>query len=182
MIALKHRQPDAIDIDLAAGNQHAIASGATNGISHKELSPMKALTIHQPWAWAIAAGHKRVENRVWYTNYRGPLAIHAGKSTAWDAAGREFLAELGIAVPTELPRGLIIATCTLVDCIAYDQQPTYEIVPGRTLADDPFASGPFCWILADVELLDEQIPTIGKQKLWNCVIQLRKCLVQSTKQ
>jgi len=24
---------------------------------------MKALTIRQPWAWAIARGHKNVENR-----------------------------------------------------------------------------------------------------------------------
>lgn len=39
---------------------------------------MRALTIHGPWAWAIAAGHKTVENRSWTTNYRGTLAIHAG--------------------------------------------------------------------------------------------------------
>ncbi|BAQ63952.1 ASCH domain-containing protein [Geminocystis sp. NIES-3709] len=41
---------------------------------------MKVITIHQPWAWAIAEGFKTVENRTWQTNYRGLLAIHAGKS------------------------------------------------------------------------------------------------------
>ena len=40
---------------------------------------MYALTIHQPWAWAIMAGIKRVENRTWRTSHRGPLVIHAGK-------------------------------------------------------------------------------------------------------
>lgn len=43
---------------------------------------MYALTIHQPWAWAIGAGHKLVENRDWLPNWRllkdgDDLAIHA---------------------------------------------------------------------------------------------------------
>lgn len=41
---------------------------------------MKALTIRQPWASLIAAGVKTIETRSWSTKYRGPLAIHAGKS------------------------------------------------------------------------------------------------------
>jgi ASCH domain len=35
------------------------------------------LTIRQPWAGAVAAGYKDVENRSWSTSYRGPLLIHA---------------------------------------------------------------------------------------------------------
>lgn len=38
---------------------------------------MKALTIWQPWATAIAIGAKRIETRSWETHYRGPIAIHA---------------------------------------------------------------------------------------------------------
>lgn len=38
---------------------------------------MKVLSIRQPWAWAIIHGWKTVENRVWRTDYTGPLAIHA---------------------------------------------------------------------------------------------------------
>lgn len=40
---------------------------------------MKALTVQQPWAWAIIHGGKDVENRTQAYQYRGPLAIHAGK-------------------------------------------------------------------------------------------------------
>lgn len=41
---------------------------------------MRILTVRQPWAWAIIHGGKDVENRVWGTTYRGPVAIHvAGK-------------------------------------------------------------------------------------------------------
>jgi hypothetical protein len=39
---------------------------------------MKALTVQQPWAWAIIHGGKDVENRTQLWSYRGPLAIHAG--------------------------------------------------------------------------------------------------------
>ncbi|WKN47132.1 hypothetical protein [Nocardioides sp. Arc9.136] len=40
---------------------------------------MKALTVQQPWAWAIVHGGKDVENRTQAWSYRGPLAIHAGQ-------------------------------------------------------------------------------------------------------
>lgn len=41
---------------------------------------MRALTVQQPWAWAIVHGGKDVENRTRNLagSYRGPLAIHAG--------------------------------------------------------------------------------------------------------
>jgi hypothetical protein len=40
--------------------------------------PELALSINQPWAWLIAAGHKDVENRNWKTDFRGEFLIHAG--------------------------------------------------------------------------------------------------------
>ena len=41
---------------------------------------MKALTIRQPWAWAVIHAGKTVENRSRNIagDYRGPVAIHAG--------------------------------------------------------------------------------------------------------
>lgn len=39
---------------------------------------LRALTIRQPWAWAIIHGGKDIENRSWNTKHRGPLVIHAG--------------------------------------------------------------------------------------------------------
>ena len=38
---------------------------------------MKAITVWQPWAGALAAGIKENETRSWATKYRGPLAIHS---------------------------------------------------------------------------------------------------------
>lgn len=48
---------------------------------------MRAITVRQPWAWAIVHGGKSPENRTKNIAgpYRGPLAIHAGLT--WDLAG-----------------------------------------------------------------------------------------------
>lgn len=48
---------------------------------------MKALTVQQPWAWAIVHGGKDVENRTRNLagSYRGPVAIHAGLRFDQDA-------------------------------------------------------------------------------------------------
>jgi len=40
---------------------------------------MKALSILQPWAHLIVAGHKDIENRTWPTKMRGEILVHAGK-------------------------------------------------------------------------------------------------------
>lgn len=49
---------------------------------------MRALTVQQPWAWAIIHGGKDVENRTQLWSYRGPLAIHAGQR--WSQRGAQF--------------------------------------------------------------------------------------------
>lgn len=45
----------------------------------------RALTVHQPYAWALAAGVKTTEHRSWSTAYRGRVFIHAGLRTDPDA-------------------------------------------------------------------------------------------------
>jgi hypothetical protein len=77
---------------------------------------MMALTVRQPWAWAIVAGYKDVENRSRRTNFRGPLLIHAGAEL--DPAGFQHLWEMGLykALPADLPRGGLVGTIEVVDC------------------------------------------------------------------
>jgi len=41
---------------------------------------MKALSVRQPWAWAIIYALKDIENRGWPINYRGDILIHAAKT------------------------------------------------------------------------------------------------------
>ncbi len=60
------------------------ASGET------EPLPMVALSVRQPWAWALSVGFKNIENRDWRrTNrdlrFRGTTMIHAGLREEVDA-------------------------------------------------------------------------------------------------
>ena len=48
---------------------------------------MKALTVLQPWASAIAIGNKRIEHRSWPTQYRGKLLICSGAKRCIDDIG-----------------------------------------------------------------------------------------------
>ena len=116
---------------------------------------MKALTIHQPWAWAIVAGLKAVENRTWRTPYRGPLAIHAGISERSLEHGTRFCERHGIAVPADLVLGAVIGVVELVD-----------VVPVADRPDDPWASGPWCWVLADPRPLETPVAARGMPGLF----------------
>lgn len=118
--------------------------------------PDRALSIRQPWAWAIAQGHKPVENRAWGVNhpsrrFRGPVAIHASatlRRPEFDEA-MAFIAGQGIECPApeELRRGAIIATA---------------VVTGTTYtSDSPWFFGPMALILDEVRAI-EPIPCRGQ--------------------
>lgn len=126
---------------------------------------MKALTICQPYAELIARGEKRVENREWSTNYRGPLLIHAGKSRSWldGDTDDELAAEFGRRVEF----GAIVARSVLVGCFHIDR-----IQSGEYDRDFPWlkthghANGTWCWVLEHVERLPTAIPWKGEQGLF----------------
>jgi len=124
---------------------------------------MKALTISQPFADLIARGEKWVENRTWSTDYRGPLAIHAGRGT-------QYLTRADLANYTT---GAIVATCDLV-AVVNRLAPTREQIrelesAGYTweqLNAHQYADGPLCWVLLEVR---PAIPVAinGRQGLWD---------------
>lgn len=90
---------------------------------------MKAISIMQPWAELIVAGHKDIENRTWKTNVRGEILIHAGKK--FDMNGWEYLANnwhkigLPCAVgdllermrPVDYHCGGLVGQVHLIDCV-----------------------------------------------------------------
>lgn len=83
---------------------------------------MKVLTVKQPWAWAIIYGRKDVENRPWGTDYRGPVAIHAGLRWDYEAFHddriKEALDRWGLSRETvtgiDLKVGVILGVVDLV--------------------------------------------------------------------
>lgn len=86
---------------------------------------MKAISINQPWAWAILHGSKDIENRDWSTNYRGKVLIHAGLK--FDAAGLEFVErQCGLTIPpADRQRGAILGEVEIVDCVTESDSPWF---------------------------------------------------------
>ena len=121
---------------------------------------MKAITICQPWAWAIARGIKTVENRTWRTWYAGSLLIHAGKSRTW-FTGEELNDGTPEPAPSSCVFGAIVAVCRIVGCVRL----TDPRVVGNL-----FAEGPWCLMLDDVRTLRDPIPWQGAQGLWECPV------------
>ena len=86
---------------------------------------MKALSIKQPWAWAILEGFKPVENRKWFTKFRGDLLIHSPKS--YDKIGEIVLLDNGIQVPRPdlFDYGALIGKVTVIDCVRHHPSPFF---------------------------------------------------------
>ncbi len=125
---------------------------------------IRALTISQPFASLIADGLKFVENRTWYTSFRGELAIHAG-------AGSKYLTRSELQ---RFPTGSIVAVATVVDCVTLDAVRVHARLGGNVQRSrvawlDVFmhehTEGPFCWILDNVRRC-KPVACKGKQGLW----------------
>ncbi len=134
---------------------------------------MKALTICQPFAHLIAIGKKRVENRSWGTQCRGPLAIHAGKSRDWLGLNDEN------CYPS-MAYGAIVAVATLTAVLRYgaitqalQARAVYAdatgFIPDRLdwVLDHEHTEGPWCWVLTDVRRLDVPVPYRGRRRLFD---------------
>jgi len=121
-----------------------------------------ALTICQPWAHLIMQGHKRVENRRWYTGHRGPMLIHAGKSKDW--MDLTTMQKYGLDY-RDLILGSIVGVADVVDCLALQAakrpNPKYP-----WLAKHEHTEGPFCFVLQNVRRFAEPIPYRGEQGLF----------------
>jgi hypothetical protein len=108
--------------------------------------PRMALSIRQPWAWAILHAGKDVENRTWMSSFRGPVAIHAGlgmpKADVFEFS--ELLADLRwkgrVTVEqgphyASLPRGGIVGVAEVTGCV--------------NASSSPWFFGPFAFTLAN---------------------------------
>ncbi|MCG7522238.1 hypothetical protein [Ruegeria sp. Ofav3-42] len=124
--------------------------------------PERALSIRQPWAWAIIFAGKEIENRPRRFHYRGPICLHASTAPlppeeisynfcvedvlAWHRSKAVPTREAKTQPPTladltprlcDLQRGGIIGTAEIVDCIE--------------ASDSPWFFGPYGLVLRNVQ-------------------------------
>jgi len=111
---------------------------------------MKAISIRQPYAYAITRGFKLVENRSWPTHFRGPVLIHAGKKEESDDVESVIRS---IASSANMPDREIAATYTKCRRLG-GIVGAARIVNCVTESDDPWFYGPYGFVL------DSPVPTI----------------------
>lgn len=123
--------------------------------------PQLALSVRQPWAWAIMHAGKRLENRSAIAISRGGMkpgriCIHASKGMTRDEYEDALVAiacatvgkDITVPKPCDLIRGGIIGTVT---------------VTGRTHhSNDPWFYGPHALMLENPVPLAEPIPCSGE--------------------
>lgn len=131
----------------------------------------KALTVKQPWAYAITQLGKDVENRSQRTRYRGPVLIHAGKAWAKEAPPAIFKIT-GILPVASMDHGMVIGQAHIVGCHhADDCQTVIEAAQVGVIREEYCSSwampGFWHWELSNPQYFDEPFAAKGKLGLWS---------------
>lgn len=117
---------------------------------------MRAVTVRQPWAWAIAHGFKDIENRSWAPRLApGELfAVHAG-AAAPDAEDVERVKKLvgrRGRVPEAFDCGCVVAVARYQGTVAASRSRWF--------------SGPVGWVLDRARAVREPVQCKGQLGLW----------------
>lgn len=134
---------------------------------------MKALSLTQPWATLVAIGAKKIETRSWPSRYSGPLAIQAAKGFPRDCMDLcrdepfwSALNSAGILRPSDLPRGVVLCTVTLMGC-----RKTEDVIgqiDAREREFGDYSPGRWAWMFdLNGETFDPPIPARGSLGLWD---------------
>ena len=127
---------------------------------------MKAITIKQPWVYAILHEGKDIENRSWQRSFRGWIAIHASAQpdrNAWFPRGHR-LPDL-----TDLPCSAICGVALVEDIVSKSRSKWFD------RPDD--GSINYGWVLGSVKPLKNPIPCKGALGLWNVRMRSVKTLL-----
>jgi len=104
---------------------------AKGNVAEKNLM---ALSVRQPWAHLIIHAGKNIENRNWWTKFRGRVLIHASMRMSYDEydAAVIFCSGLDLEI-ADFPkfetlksqRGGIVGEAELVDCVKQSDSPWF---------------------------------------------------------
>lgn len=133
---------------------------------------MKAITIWQPYASAIALGYKRYETRTWSTKHRGLIAIHAAAKNDYqirrsmvyvrrDLEGFRDQLDWMLTAPV----GVVVAVCELV--AVHDTRDVAKDIDLFERAFGNWQTSRYAWELKLIERFEQPIPARGAQGLWN---------------
>lgn len=151
------------------------------------VESLRAITLWQPWASAIALGWKEIETRGRRTLHRGPIAIHAAK--VWGPTQIAAARRLARVIDRNAdyfdrePRGAVVCVANLVDCVEMTEGLIDE-TPALERAFGDWRPGRWAWHFEDVQSLLALDPgpleLRGRQSMWTLkrgqALELRKRL------
>ncbi len=140
--------------------------------------PEKALSVRQPWAWAILFAGKDIENRSWQAmnhllTVRGRVALHAAKGMTQNEyrEAKMFMAEIGIDCPPafDLWRGAVIGSVEVVDVVKDHASPWFTGPRGLVLCDPkPVSPVPVSGALGYFDWTKRRAETFPEPAAWMC--------------
>ena len=130
---------------------------------------VRALCVRQPWAWAIARGHKPVLNRCCDTDYRGPVAIYASLRVDLGSIESHVVREAASATWDQADPvtaiGGIIAVVSLEGVCAAGAA-CGPGACGRCACGEWATAGSYHWQLAHPRPLRWPVLALGQSGLW----------------
>uniref|UniRef100_A0A1A9VZM3 ASCH domain-containing protein n=1 Tax=Glossina brevipalpis TaxID=37001 RepID=A0A1A9VZM3_9MUSC len=140
-----------------------------NRVQDKELMEMQdmrlCLSLHQPWASLLAAGIKKHEGRVWYTEHRGRLWI---ASTAKESRPEEihevenfykrYYDDRQLKFPEHYPTGCLLGCVVIDDCLPQEEY--------RELYPNGESDSVYVFICSHPEMLPVVFPIKGQYKIY----------------
>lgn len=107
------------------------------------------LHLPTPLAWAVAKGRLYIVNKTISTPHRGLVSIVADPDVGDYVSACGLLNAGGITPPSELSIGHI-GDAKLIDVVQFGS-PEFRLYG---LEGDPFAKGPWCWLIDDSRAAD----------------------------
>lgn len=129
---------------------------------------MKVITLIQPWATLVALGEKKIETRSWSTNFRGRIAIHAGKKIDRSVFGQPYYLEVFqkySITPANIITSSIIATCRIGDVKRTEE--LIDKISNQEFAFGNYEPNRYGWILDDLNLIKPIEGVKGMLGFWN---------------
>jgi activating signal cointegrator 1 len=130
-----------------------------------------ALSLWQPWAWAVANQRKRFETRGWPCKMRRVIAIHAAakrfRTGDYGPEFTDFLCKELIA-PQDLEYGKILALAELTPSVRTEE--IRDRLSDRELAWGNYADGRHALPFSRVFKLPTPIPARGAQRFFSWTV------------
>eukprot|EP01061_Rhynchopus_euleeides_P004094 TRINITY_DN13416_c0_g1_i1.p1 TRINITY_DN13416_c0_g1~~TRINITY_DN13416_c0_g1_i1.p1 ORF type:complete len:693 (+),score=363.46 TRINITY_DN13416_c0_g1_i1:78-2156(+) len=141
-----------------------LASKLDRKLGLKESGSAMCMSMHQPWASLLVCGIKKHEGRVWGTDFRGRLFIHAAshQPTEDDIDTVEsFYKERGATVfPTHYPTSVLLGCVTVTDVLHFEEYK--KKIPPK----DQESSSEYVFVCHNPQMLVLPLPMDGNHKIF----------------